>query len=85
MLSTKLWHFTIQRCKCNTNSRGWVMMVQQFHMRSEEIWVGMSVLILYEAACWFPDCPAAQTQNNHTETVSVKSLFDPLALASLIG
>ena len=32
-----------------------------------------------EADCWFP---AAQTQNNHTETVLFKSLVGPLALAS---
>ena len=59
------------------------MMVLQFHMRSEEIWAGMSALVLDEAAHSFPDCPAAQTQNNHRETVLIKSLFGPLlALAS---
>ena len=32
------------------------------------------------AACWFP---AAQPQNNHSETVLTKSLLGPLALANL--
>ena len=29
-----------------------------------------------------PSHPAAQTRNNHTETILFKSLFGPLALAS---
>ena len=29
-----------------------------------------------------PSCPAARNLNNHTETVFIKSLLDPLALAS---
>ena len=35
--------------------------------------------MLEEAACLFP---AAQTQNNHTETVLIKSLLGLLALVS---
>ena len=38
--------------------------------------------IQQQAACWFPDARLAQPQNNHTETVLIKTLLDPLALTS---
>ena len=38
--------------------------------------------VIRRATCLFPSCPAAQTQNNHTEAVLFKSLLCLLVLAS---
>ena len=40
------------------------------------------VVLEQGAACCFPAARLAQNQNNHTETVLIKSLFGPLALGS---
>lgn len=50
-------------------------------LKNERILVLSLRIVLYEIACLFTSCKAAHHRNNQAETVSVKSVLVPLALA----